>query len=730
MNTNHQSSIPDHELPSISLIIPCRNEENYIKDCLTSVLNGTYPQDKLEILVIDGLSTDKTREIVLQLCDHFPQIKLFNNPKKIIPASMNIGIAESSNDIILKIDAHAMYSSIYVRQCVEELILSDADNVGGIIETIPRDSTIIGKSIVTSLSHKFGVGPSLFRVGTKEKIYTDTAFSGCYRKKTLLEVGGYDEDIARSEDVTVNSKIIKRGGKILLNPEICTKYFARSTIHEFWKHNLNNGFWSIYPFRKGYVHISLRHLIPLFFVLSLLLLGIMSILYRESEPWNYIFWSLLALDITSYLFVNFISSLGIALQKRNFKYIISMPFIFSILHIGYGLGSIQGFWKAFVVHPLKDLFHKKTTEEFQSLSENIKVKYPENPFVSLIIPCRNEIECIVECLESVANNDYPKQYMELIIIDGMSDDGTRECIKDFVQKYPWIKPLDNPGKEQQLALNIGIQNAKGDIIIRMDAHTLYDNHYISECVKGLVNYGADNVGGRWVIEPRSDRMMSHAICAATSCSFGVGNAYYRLNRLSRKEPVAQKPIWDINVGYLCCRKEIFDQIGLFNENLNRSEDIDFLKRLKQAGYRTLYIPSIISRYKMRTNFLQFVRHMFKNGLWVVLPLEHAPRLSFNIRHIVPFLFVISYLTCAILSLFEPKALWLLLFILGSYLTVNFYYSLRLALRDHKGAYLFILPFVFFCLHSFYGMGSIVGFSKLFYTKLKKLFKRNTLSNAY
>lgn len=327
------------------------------------------------------------------------------------------------------------------------------------------------------------------------------------------------------------------------------------------------------------------------------------------------------------------------------------------------------------------------------------------PMISIIIPCRNEEECLVECLESILNNDYPHDRLEIIIIDGMSTDSTRDILQEYAKQYSCIKVLDNPQQEQQIALNIGIQSARGDIIVRMDAHSRYKYNYISECVRALDTYDADNVGGRWITVPRNNTLIGRSICFATSVSFGVGNAYYRLRRVFSSGHNLNKPRWDINVAYFCCRREVFDRIGLFNEQLDRSEDIDFRSRLTLEGYRTLFVPSIECFYMMRTKFGDFLRHMFRNGKWVLMPLNYSPHISFSIRHIVPFIFI--FLVVGALF-FTSVSFYPALILLGIYAMTNLVYTLGIVYREKDLRYIFTMPWIFLFLHSAYGLGSVSG----------------------
>jgi len=330
--------------PYVSLIIPCRDEEKFIGMCLDSVIANDYPKGRFEVLIVDGMSNDGTREIVKKYVKEHPFIKLFDNPKKIIPSAMNIGIKNATGEIIMKIDSHARYSEDYISKCVSFLFEYNSDNVGGVIVALPRNNTSIGKAIVLSLSHPFGIGNSLFRLGPKKPIWADTAFSGCYRRDVFDRIGLYDENIARSEDVLINSKLRKSGGKILLVPEIVSYYYARSNFWDFIKHNFNNGFWITYPLKFGKVLFSLRHLVPLAFV-SILIASLAMLFFFPILEWLFLF--ILGL----YCLINLFFSLKIAISKKSLGYLILMPIMFLALHTGYGIGSLWGLFK--IVLPKK-----------------------------------------------------------------------------------------------------------------------------------------------------------------------------------------------------------------------------------------------------------------------------------------------------------------------------------------------------------------------------------------
>ena len=328
----------------------------------------------------------------------------------------------------------------------------------------------------------------------------------------------------------------------------------------------------------------------------------------------------------------------------------------------------------------------------------------DSPLISVIIPCRNEEKFIAKCLDSVIANDYPKDRLEVLVVDGMSEDGTREIVERYAKQYPFIKLLDNPKKITPTALNIGIKHAKGEIIMRMDAHATYEKDYISKCIKYLNEYNADNVGGIWKTLPRDNTFIGKAIVIALSNPFGIGNAYYRF--------ATKEPRWVDTVPFFCYRKEIFDKVGFFNENLARSQDMEFNLRLKSIGYKTLLVPEIVSYYYARSDFKSFCKHNFRNGVWAIYPFKFTTIMPVSLRHLIPLAFVSSLIGSAALSVFSQIFLWLLLFILGSYALTNAYFSVKITAKEKDFRYLFVMPLIFATLHISYGLGSLCGVLKV------------------
>ncbi|MFH1894702.1 MAG: glycosyltransferase family 2 protein [Patescibacteria group bacterium] len=323
-------------LPFVSIIIPCRNEEKYIRKCLDSIVFQDYPKDKLEVLIMDGMSEDGTQNIIKDYCRKFPFIKFLENPEKFTPFGLNIGAKEAKGEIIMRMDAHAGYEKDYISKCVKYLQEYKADNVGGIIRTIPANNTPAAKAIAASLSSRLGVA-SFFRLGSEKSRWVDTVFGGCYRCEVFKKIGYFDERMIRSQDIEFNKRLVRAGGKILLIPEITAAYYPQSNFSGFLKHNFEDGFWVTFPLKFGIKYFSLRHLIPLFFT-SIFLIGFVFGIF--------FFWIRIIFDLffLFYFIANFLFSFYISFKIG----IIALPYImasFFIRHFFYGLGSIWGLIK-------------------------------------------------------------------------------------------------------------------------------------------------------------------------------------------------------------------------------------------------------------------------------------------------------------------------------------------------------------------------------------------------
>jgi len=321
----------------ISVIIPCRNEEKFISGCLDSILDQDYSKENLEVLVVDGISEDRTKEIIEKYTKRYPFIKLLDNPKKFTPFGLNIGIKAAKGEVIIRMDAHAGYEKDYVSKCVKYLNEYDADNIGGVMRTRPAKNTLFARAIALVLSHPFGAGGSYFRIGSAKPRWVDTVFGGCYKREVFDKIGFFNENLVRSQDLEFNMRLKKAGGKIILVPDILAYYYPSSTLKGFLKHNFDDGIWVTYPLKFGLRVFKLRHLLPMFFTAGLLFTLIFS-------PFLFLAKFLFTFGFLTYLLLSFCFSLQIA-KKEGFKYLFLMPVVFATRHFVYGAGSLYGFIK-------------------------------------------------------------------------------------------------------------------------------------------------------------------------------------------------------------------------------------------------------------------------------------------------------------------------------------------------------------------------------------------------
>lgn len=308
----------------VSVILPVRNEEKYISRCLDSIVDQDYSKDGFEVLVVDGMSDDKTRLIIEGYAMAHPFIRLLNNPRKITPCALNVGMKNSCGSIIIRADAHSEYAKDYIQKCCEFLNRAGADNVGGVVEH--KGEGFIGQAIAYAQGCRFGLGGARFRTARKAQ-YVDTIFPGAWRKNIFDICGLFDEKLVRNQDIEHNARIRKKGGKIFLTPEIKFYYYCRSSLKDLWAQNFGNGFWNIKTIRIAPGSLSLRHFVPLVFVTSLLTSWMIPKLW-------------LAIMI-SYLLCNLFFSLKIA-AANGFRYFFIMPAVFVTIHLSYGLGSLAG----------------------------------------------------------------------------------------------------------------------------------------------------------------------------------------------------------------------------------------------------------------------------------------------------------------------------------------------------------------------------------------------------
>lgn len=322
------------------------------------------------------------------------------------------------------------------------------------------------------------------------------------------------------------------------------------------------------------------------------------------------------------------------------------------------------------------------------------------PGVSVLMPCLNESKYLRACVESLLQNDYPGE-IDFIIIDGGSTDGTKGIIKDLCASDGRVRMIENPRRTAPTALNLAIPLASGEIIIRVDAHARYPANYISSCVTALLDSGAANVGGIWRVVPGVPSRFGWTVAKVLGSRFGVGNAAYRLATLKERR-------WVDTVPFLCCRKSLFDEVGYFNENLTRNQDIEFNRRIRNAGGGVLLCPEIEITYFARAELRNMAHHAWKTGLWIILPFLYTDVVAISWRHLTPLAFVSSLLLCVVAAFFSPWALAALGIILLLYICCALMASIQISVNERDITYLALAPFVFATFHFSYGVGSLCG----------------------
>ena len=323
--------------PSVSLLVAVRNESDYIQDCISSIITQTYPVANLEVIILDGGSTDDTRQIIEGLITGYQNYRLVINPKGIQSAAWNLGIDISHGEIISIVSGHVILAPDYVAKAVETLQRTGADLVGGTTRAISTE--VVGQAIALAMSSPFGVGGARHRY-TEIEEETDSVFMGFCRRSLYEKIGNFDEELVRNQDDEFSYRLTKAGGRIVCYPEIISYYHTRSTLNSLWKQYFQYGLWKVRVLQKHPGQMLPRQFVPLAFVLAV----IAGLLIAFLAPWG---WMPLTALVVAYLLANLAATVFTA-SKQGWRYFWLLPFAFATLHISYGLGFLVGlfkFWK-------------------------------------------------------------------------------------------------------------------------------------------------------------------------------------------------------------------------------------------------------------------------------------------------------------------------------------------------------------------------------------------------
>ena len=326
---------------------------------------------------------------------------------------------------------------------------------------------------------------------------------------------------------------------------------------------------------------------------------------------------------------------------------------------------------------------------------------PPKLIVSIVIPMYNESESIEKCIASILAQDYPQQLIEIVVVDGNSDDGSKEKVLDLTNKYSNIRLFENPQRRTPRSLNIGIKNSQGDVIIILGAHTRLKNDFVRQNILHMDKMNVKCTGGTQINV--GDTYTQQAIGHAMGSIFGIPSAPYRFGK---KEQFVD------TVVYAAYKKELFDEVGYFDEDLFISEDAELNWRIRQAGNKIFYTPKIVSYYFPRRTIPKLIKQLFRYGILRVNVIKKHVS-AVKCIHLVPPLFVLFSAIFLLLSIISPIFGTMLAGVWLFYLTGVCVASLLTAVKS-KMKYFVMLPLIFLSIHLSWGVGFIFGLFKTSY----------------
>jgi len=318
----------------VSVILPVRNEAENFERSLRAILSQDYPMDKMEVIVADGLSEDGTQHIVNRFQKDYPNLKMVDNPGRIVSTGLNTALQSAKGEIIIRVDGHCEIAPDYVSCCVAYLQDEEVDVVGGSMDT--EGQSYIASVIALAMSSPFGVGNSPFRTVKGKTMLVDSVPFPAYRREMIEKAGYFDEELVRNQDDEYNYRLRKQGSKILLAKDVKSKYYSRSSFHSLWRQYFQYGYWKVRVLQKHPGQMRLRQFVPLMFVLCLFVSAVLAM----TTEWGVISFGMI---IGCYGIANLLASFWTA--RKELSKIFLLPLAFAILHLSYGLGFLWGLAK-------------------------------------------------------------------------------------------------------------------------------------------------------------------------------------------------------------------------------------------------------------------------------------------------------------------------------------------------------------------------------------------------
>jgi glycosyltransferase involved in cell wall biosynthesis len=319
--------------PRVSVVVPCRNEERYIARCLDAIVATDYPPDRLEVLVAEGRSDDGTREVVEAYARRDGRIRLLDNPRRITPAALNTAIRAATGDVVVRMDAHAIFPPSYVRRLVAALGETGADIVGGSIDTRPADDGPVAEAIAIAMRHPVGVGNSAFRVGTEARRSVDHVPFFCCRRELFDRVGLFDEELVRNQDGEFSARVIRHGGRIILVPTARAQYFARASLTKLARMFYQYGYYKVLTAIKVRRVMTVRQIVPPAFMLAVAGSAALA-------PWQEVAGVAFGALLGTYAAVVTATAL-VASRGHRLRCAPVLIVAFPLMHFSYGFGQLR-----------------------------------------------------------------------------------------------------------------------------------------------------------------------------------------------------------------------------------------------------------------------------------------------------------------------------------------------------------------------------------------------------
>jgi len=323
-----------HEPVIVSIIIPCFNEEKTIGLLLEAIYQQSYPRPSLEVIIADGQSTDRTREVILVFQQTHPdlEVKLVDNIRRNIPAALNTAIMNARGEIIVRLDAHSAPAQDYVERCVRGLQSGLGDNIGGVWDIRPGNSNWIGRSISAAASHPFGVGDAHYRHAS-QPAEVDTVPFGSFFRGLIDKIGGFDETLLTNEDYEFNTRIRLSGGRVYLDPMIRSQYYARPDLQGLARQYFRYGYWKYRMLRRYPSTLRWRQALPPVFVAGVILSIILGLFFG----WARFF---LTAGLGLYLLVMVLAAIPYAIKRKDGQLMAGIPLAILTMHFCWGFGFL------------------------------------------------------------------------------------------------------------------------------------------------------------------------------------------------------------------------------------------------------------------------------------------------------------------------------------------------------------------------------------------------------